>query len=102
MVRKEGRRTLEVVGALGVIGSLVFVGLEVRESSRATRAATDAEIAAQFVQINIAMYASDQLAADIGAAGEAGHPSLAPLESQIRLLAHSGAQLALTGFQKWD
>ncbi len=88
MVHNKGRRPLEVVGALGVIGSLVFVGLEVRESSRATRAATDAEIAAQFVEINVAMYTSDHLAADIEAAGEAGHPSLAPLESRIRLEAH--------------
>ena len=47
MARNESRRALEVVGALGVIGSLIFVGLEVRESSRATRAATDAQIAAQ-------------------------------------------------------
>ena len=64
MARNEGRRVAEVVGALGVIGSLIFVGLEVRESSRATRAATDAEIAAQFVEINLAMYSSDHLAAD--------------------------------------
>ncbi len=87
MARNEGRRALEVVGALGVIGSLVFVGLELRESSRATRAATDAEIAAQFVDINISIYTSDQLAADFVTAGEAGHPSLAPAESRTRMLA---------------
>ena len=88
MARNEGRRVAEVVGALGVIGSLIFVGLEVRESSRATRAATDAEIAAQFVEINLAISSSDHLAADIEAALEAGHPSRASRESQTRLLAH--------------
>ena len=88
MVHNKGRRAPEVVGALGVIGSLVFVGLEVRESSLATRAATDAEIAAQFVEINTAMYGSPELAEDFIAAGEAGHPSRAPAASQIRLRAH--------------
>ena len=91
MERNKGRQGLELLGALGVIGSLVFVGLEVRESSRATRAATDAEIAAQFVEINTAMYGSDLLAADWQAASEAGHPSLAPPESQFRLVAHARA-----------
>ena len=88
MSRNAGRRSMEVIGVLGVIGSLIFVGLEVRESSRATRAATDAEIAAQFVEINTAIYASGELAEDFTAASEAGHPSRAPAASQIRIRAH--------------
>jgi len=77
----------EVVGVLGVIGSLAFVGLEVRESSRATRAATDAEIASQFVALNIAILESPELNAAFDAAREAGHPSGVSAADQGLLLA---------------
>jgi hypothetical protein len=80
-------RWREFVGVLGVIGSLVFVGLEVRESSRATRAATDAEIASQFVTLNTAMFSSPELMAAFDSASAAGHPSLAPSSAQGMILA---------------
>ncbi|MGI9625925.1 MAG: hypothetical protein ACR2QM_03745 [Longimicrobiales bacterium] len=80
-------RWREFFGVLGVIGSLVFVGLEVRESSRATRAATDAEIASQFVALNTAILSSPELTVAFDAARAAGHPSGASLGEQGLLLA---------------
>ena len=77
----------ELVGVLGVVGSLVFVGLEVRESSRATRAATDAEIATQFVDLNLAILSSPELTGAFDAAREVGHPSRATAGQQGLLLA---------------
>ena len=77
----------EFIGVLGVIASLVFVGLEVRESSRATRAATDAEIASQFVALNNAMFSSPELMEAFDAASEAGHPSAGTFSTQMMILA---------------
>ena len=65
----------------------MFVGLEVRESSKATRAATDAEIAAQFVALNTTMYASPELAGAFVEENDKGHPSLTSGESQFVLQA---------------
>jgi hypothetical protein len=87
MTRLNTRRWAEIVGLLGVVGSLVFVGLEVRQSSRATRAATDAEIAAQFVELNLAMINGPELGMAFDAAREAGHPSEAPIAAQTTILA---------------
>jgi hypothetical protein len=87
MTNQAGRQWAEVVGVLGVMASLVFVGLEVRESSRATRAATDAEIAAQFVDLNTAMFSSPEIIAAIDASTAAGHPSLTSTSEQATLLA---------------
>lgn len=70
-----------------MIASLIFVGLEVRESSRATRAATDAEIASQFVDLNTAILESPELTAAFDAAREAGHPSEVSEGDQGLLLA---------------
>lgn len=87
MTEPKRWRWKELAGILGVIGSLVFVGLEVRESSRATRATTDAEIASQFVTLNTAILESPELNAAFDAARAAGHPSAASPAEQGLLLA---------------
>lgn len=52
----------ETLGLVGVIGSLVFVGIEVRQSTIATRAATDAAIADSFRETNLVIASSPELA----------------------------------------
>jgi hypothetical protein len=79
MAGPDARRIVEVVGLVGVIGSLWFVGL--------TRAATDAEIASQFLDLNTAMFEGRDLARAFEAAAEAGDPSQAPYVDQFLLRA---------------
>ena len=49
------RRVFELVGLFGVVASLIFVGLEVRQSAAATRAATAQEVTSAFRDLNLAM-----------------------------------------------
>jgi hypothetical protein len=53
------RRTIEAVGLLGVVASMLFVGLEVRQNSAATRAGTAQEVSSGFRDINL-MLAGDR------------------------------------------
>lgn len=63
MSSKSGiSRVAEVLGLFGVIGSLIFVGIEVRQSAIATRAATDTAIADAFRDVNQVMATSPELA----------------------------------------
>ena len=54
----------EILSVLAVVLSLIFVGLEVNESTRATRSATAAEITATIVEWYTAL-GSDQEASDV-------------------------------------
>ena len=47
------RETAEVIGVLGVIGSLIFVALEVRQNTNAVRSATIQAIAEQSFDLNL-------------------------------------------------
>ena len=85
MTERRRRGLAEAVGVLGVIGSLVFVGLEVRESSRATRAATDAEIAGQFLELNTGIYSSPELMEAFEAGGRVNDPSELPVIHRIAI-----------------
>jgi hypothetical protein len=58
MTSTRNQRIAEFVGLVGVIGSLVFVGLEVRQSTLATKAATDASLADSFRELNLAITSS--------------------------------------------
>ena len=91
MAESRQRRMAEVAGVIGVVASMIFVGLEIRESSRATRAATDAEIAAQFVEVNLAMHGNVDLMRAFAEVREVGDPSLVSLESQLMMQAHARA-----------
>ena len=46
---------VEVVGAASVVASLVFVGLQVRQSAEATRAATVLQLKENWVQLNLTL-----------------------------------------------
>jgi hypothetical protein len=50
------------VGLLGVVGSLLFVGVQVRQNSIATQAATNAAVADGFREFNMMMASSPDLA----------------------------------------
>jgi hypothetical protein len=78
------RRVGELIGLAGVIGSLIFVGIEVRQSSIATRAATDAAVADGFRELNLVLASSPDLAGALAA--YASNPEEAPAEDQILML----------------
>lgn len=52
---------VEVVSALGVIASLVFVGLQVRQSAEATRAATVLQLKQDWAQLNLTQMENPQI-----------------------------------------
>ena len=55
----------EVIGLLSIVGSLVFVGLEVRQNSVATRASTNAAVADAFRELNLVLASSPELARSV-------------------------------------
>jgi hypothetical protein len=81
MKRWSARNVAEAVGIAGVIGSLVFVGGELRQNAIATRAATNSEIAIAFVDLNLMLASSPELARAF--AEHADDPAAAPREAQI-------------------
>jgi hypothetical protein len=66
----SARGIAEAIGAIGVMGSLIFVGLEVRQNSTATRAATNAAVADTYRQMNALIASSPELAQAMVAMGE--------------------------------
>ena len=62
MIGWTDRGIAEVIGLVGIVGSLVFVGLEVRQNSVATRASTNAAVADAFVELNLVLASSPELA----------------------------------------
>ena len=74
----------EAVGIIGVIGSLIFVGGELRQNAIATRAATNAEVSVAFVDLNLMLASNPDLARAFSA--HAADPASAPIEAQILLL----------------
>ena len=56
------RGIAEVIGLVGIVGSLVFVGLEVKQNSVATRASTNAAVADAFRELNLVLASSPELA----------------------------------------
>ena len=60
--RSVDKRTMvEVVAALGVVASLVFVGVEIRQNAEATRAATVLQLKADWVQLNLTQAENPEL-----------------------------------------
>jgi hypothetical protein len=78
------RRLAEVIGLIGVVGSLIFVGVEVRQNSVATRAATDAAIADSFRELSLVAASSPELASAFAA--HASDPGAAPPRDQVLML----------------
>ena len=65
-----GRGIAEVIGLVCVVGSLVFVGLEVRQNSVATRASANAAVAEAFIELNLVLASSPELARAVVASFE--------------------------------
>ena len=84
MSNTTAQRIAEIIGLVGVIGSLIFVGLEIRQSAIATRAETDASLAQGFVELNLVMASSPELARAL--AEHASHPEAAPTEDRVLIL----------------
>ncbi|WP_412061306.1 hypothetical protein [Rubrivirga sp. IMCC45206] len=78
------QRVIEVVGLVGVVGSLLFVGLQIRQSSVATRAATNAAVADAFRDLSLLQASSPALARAFAA--HAADPAAAPAEAQVQML----------------
>jgi hypothetical protein len=60
---KKYRAIAELVGVLGVVGSLIFVGLQVRQNASAIRAATAQEVSTGFRDLNLVIASTPELAA---------------------------------------
>ena len=84
MTAVKTQRIAEIIGLVGVIGSLIFVGLEIRQSAVATQSATDAAVADGFREMNLTMASSPELARAL--ASHAGNPAAAPPEDKVLIL----------------
>ena len=70
----------EVLGTLGMIAGLIFVGAEIRQSTIATRAATLQEVKSSWLDFNLVVASSPELGAAIQKGEELGWDSLASSE----------------------
>jgi hypothetical protein len=89
------RGIAEVIGLVGIVGSLVFVGLEVRQNSVATRASTNAGVADAFRELNLVMASSPELASALVA-------SMGDLEEMSTEEAIMALGLWLALFHTWS
>ena len=89
MLRSRVRQIAEAVGVLGVIGSLVFVGFEVRQSAMATKAETDALLADAFPELNLTLASNPELASALATWGQ--DPDSAPPAARNQMLAFTRA-----------
>ena len=78
------KRIIEAFGFIAVVGSLIFVGLEVRQNSVAIRAETNASVANAFIQQNQMLASTPELAA--AWARSAAIPEAASVEDALQLL----------------
>jgi hypothetical protein len=76
---------IQIVGIFAVIASLLFVGIEVRQNSTATRAATNAAVKDAFRELNLVIASSPALAKAIAANTE--NLGDAPLGDRLQILA---------------
>jgi len=84
MKRWSARNVTEAIGIVGVIASLIFVGGELRQNAIATRAATNADVSVAFVELNLMIASSPELARAF--AEYADDPANAPRDAQIMML----------------
>lgn len=76
--------TVESIGLLAVVCSLIFVGLELRQNSVATTAQTNSAVAEGFIEINLAMATSAELARAMTSYED--DPALASTADQVQIL----------------
>lgn len=76
---------IQAVGLFALVASLIFVGIEVRQNSVATRSATNAAVKDAFRELNLVIASSPELARAL--AVNADHPNEAPPEDRVQMLA---------------
>ena len=76
---------IQVVGLFALVISLIFVGIEVRQNSIATRSATNAAVKASFRELNSVIASSPELAQALAANAE--NPNEAPPKDKVQMLA---------------
>jgi hypothetical protein len=72
------------VGIFALVASLIFVGIEVRQNSIATRSATNAAVKDSFREFNLILASSPELAKAV--ANNAENPAGAPPEAKFQML----------------
>ena len=72
----DKKAAFEMVGALGVIASLVFVGVQVRQSAEETRAATVLQLKVGWVQVNLAQVENPESIRALGRVLEVGYTNV--------------------------
>ena len=76
---------IQGVGIFALLASLIFVGIEVRQNSIATRSATNAAVKDAFREFNLVIASSPELARAVTANAE--NPDDAPPEAKFQMLA---------------
>ncbi|MEJ8569397.1 hypothetical protein [Elongatibacter sediminis] len=76
---------VQIVGIFALVASLIFVGIEVRQNSTATRSATNAAIKDSFRELNLVIASSPELTLALVANAE--NPDDAPPEQKVQILA---------------
>lgn len=56
------KKWIEILGALGIVASLIFVGIQIQQTNEATRSATVLQLKDSWVQLNLASATSTELA----------------------------------------
>ncbi len=69
---------IEVLGGLGLIAGLVFVGVEIQQTTVATRAATVQQIKDAWLELNLTLASSPELAAAFETAQSQGFDAVDP------------------------
>jgi len=72
----ERKTVVELLGALGVIGSLIFVGVQVQQSAEATRAATVLQLKENWVQLNLTYLEAPEIAGAFDSVLHAGYENV--------------------------
>ena len=80
----SAQSTVEAIGLLAVVFSLIFVGMELRQNSIATTAQTNSAVAEGFIEINLAMATSAELARAMTSYED--DPALASTADQVQIL----------------
>jgi hypothetical protein len=94
MKKIELGQTITILANLGVIASLIFVGVQVRQEAAATRSATVLQLKDSWVQLNLVSATSVELADAFHSVGEQGwngasYRDRAFLEGFYRTLFHN-------------
>jgi len=84
MKKIELGEVVSTIANIGVIASLIFVGLQLRQESAATRSATVLQIKQSWVEINMELATSKELGDALARLEEAGWESLS-IQDQLHI-----------------